>query len=389
MTTPSARPALARLEPARLTDTALQQQLTQAQRDAFNKYYKDDQIPPWALFILLVSEYSFVAFYRPRKIDVDLEGWVDWTDDKDELERHIRWNTVLLLFRTALRRTDINAFLDLLPVAAGAMAAARGNEEETEEVREAIALAAIPPEIVELIRLAVYSKGPEGYVLLLWPLDSVFWKRYKEMRSDAYEMVRRWFSAREIEYDQNIFGSRGADEANGEGPDPPPPKEDKAPCPYRDRKPGGSPERPCETEEEEFERLGRTMLGVATEKIVLALTDLAARRGCGSPGRFCMSPQGKRLGVCDDQKLWQRMCENMGWTDNPPVLRTVQTTPNRRVYADGELPRLVFAIRRTDYKTELRELEPEPEPEFETVPGERETRYDWHAQYMKMCSDKE
>ena len=373
MNTLSAR--LARLGQSGPTGAAL---LSYAQKRAFNEFYEQDPIPPWALFILLVSEYRFVTFYRSRKQGVDAEGWTDWTDDSEELEKHIRWNTVLLGFRTALRRTEVDAFLRLLPVAAGAMEEARGDDEETEEAR-AIAREAIPPEIRELLRLAVYTAGVSGYVQLWVPLNSAFATRYTQMRKTAYAMVRSWFGAREIEYDENVFGR--TDEAE---PKPPSPEEDEAPCPDRDRPPGGQAERPCESEEEEFERLGKELLGATNEDIAAVLLELTERRGCGAPKRFCMSRHGEALGVCENQELWQRMCEAMSWTDDPPVLRTVQTTPDRRVYTNGDEPRFVLAIRLSDHNTRVRQLE----PEYTVTPGERITLYDWHAYYMTRCMDK-
>ena len=115
------------------------------------------------------------------------------------------------------------------------------------------------------------------------------------------------------------------DDEEGATPDPLPTEEDEAPCPERDRPPGDDPQPPCdESEEQEFARLAKQLLGASTEDVAAALLKLAERRGCGSPKRFCMSRHGQALGVCENQELWQRMCEAMGWTDDPPVLRTVQ-----------------------------------------------------------------
>ena len=99
--------------------------------------------------------------------------------------------------------------------------------------------------------------------------------------------------------------------------------------------------------------------------------------------RFCMSRYGKALGVCEDQELWRRMCEAMGWIDDPPVLRTVQVTEDRRIYPNGRAPRFMLAVDSLSGEASVRELE----AEYEDVPGETLTLYDWHRNYGERCAN--
>ena len=209
--------------------------------------------------------------------------------------------------------------------------------------------------------------------------------------AQAEELVGDWFVKRSVAYRDRKPDPEPEPDARADArarrpsptPEPPDPTLDEAPCPDRDRPPGDSPAAPCETEEQEFERLGRELLGASTDEVVAALTELAQRRGCASPMRFCMSRYGKALGVCEDQELWRRMCEAMGWIDDPPVLRTVQVTEDRRIYPNGRAPRFMLAVDSLSGEASVRELE----AEYEDVPGETLTLYDWHRNYGERCAN--
>lgn len=358
---------------ARMRRAAGTGSFTAEQREAFNEHYEKDPVPPWALFVLLVNKYRYITFYRTNRMD----------EEPFAAEPHILWNNVLLAFREALRQADVMSFRDLLP---RALVQGRGTLSGPEELAEIVnrAREAIPPEVVTMLRLATYTPNPGGYVELWATSDSALEARYTQLREEAEAMVGGWFGKRSV-----VYGTRQPVPALV--PEAWPETAPKLACEHVEHQ--GTLDEPLpqcaegaastEAEFDEFARLGRELVDATLEQMVAAMVDLSTRRGCGAVARFCMSVHGAALGLCSNQEVWQRLCEQQGWR-TPRKVGDQEITPSRRVYPKGRAPRFALQLDSSSGETSVLELE----PEYEVIPGEMRALYDWHAHYIDQCDKR-
>ena len=349
--------------------------LTNEKRAALNRHYKSGDLEPWMLFILLVNRYRYREFYRVTRTD------------PFDVDAHLNWGTVNMAFNTALRRSGVKALVNERVRMVGQSSAVAGDEEKTEELRDE-ARDALPPLIRELLRLAKYSPNPKGSVLL-WPAKAAITIEYERLRKIAMEETESWLQGK-VELVAPEPEPQPQPRPEPQPRPRPEPFEDErssAPCPMRDRPPGGVATEPCRREDDDFADLARGLLGASSDDQYSALVSLQEMSGCDRVARFAISTHGQGLGIKTDQKLWQRLCEELNDWHNPPVLRTTVVRPTRRVYVNGGQPRFMLAIRMSEGEgpvTSVRMVE----PEYETVPvdpSDRSTLFDWYALYIQMC----
>ena len=316
-------------------------------KEAIDNWYKSEPFPEWVLFIMLIRLNSYYQFY-------DREGMV-------------LWNAVVRKFKYELRVANALAFADIPLMAATNRI---DNIDTAEHYAEAIkaAKAEVPPKIQELL-LLLNIRIADGIPGLY---ENPFRERYLKLRGDALRTLGTWLNGKvNGDYRDALPNILRADEDEELTPSQPP----TVPAsPVQDDSDAGGVDAIQQAVDDALSR----MPGLSDAQQIELLRRLARQHGCKAAALLCMSDRGRRLGVCENEALWEQLSRDQGWT-NPPVSRLMEGEP-RQVLVRKEKFALVLYKKRA--WTEHRDAE------YVTLPGESVPVYNWHSYFMQRCGDK-
>lgn len=329
-----------------LLNTTSTASVPEALRRALDNWYKSTPIPEWVLFIMLVGLSEFPLFYRK--------------------DGSVTWSSVIYKFKYHLRNASAMAFVDIPIMGAGNLEGNLNSDEDYAEAR-ALAKSEVPPKIQELLLMGTVRMDGS----LLFDADP-FRTRYEELRAEASAYLNDWLAQFGPDVDSGDAWPRLLDRV----PDPPSQAPTVPPSPVQ--------EEPAPDVSDDA-ALASAIQDALLEMITLSDTGkievmrrLVRRFGCGAARRLCMSDAGRRMGVCEDENMWQQLSRDQGWTSPPVVSETVE--PAREVMV--KRGKLALVMYRNKSWVEHREAE------YVTLPERRKPVYNWHSYFMQRCADK-
>ena len=317
--------------------------MTPALRAAIDHWYSSEPFPEWVLFIILVPLPSYNAFYTA--------------------EGKVRWTIVVRKFKYELKTAGAMGLADIPLMAAG-------NRQESTATLEAYNAAVqeakdeIPPKIQELL-LLMNIRMQDGAPGLY---ENPFYARYRQLRAEAMGILRGWLVDK---HDGDYRDALPHSMRDEEMPSSQPPTVPASPV-RDDRAVGGAAmQRAVE------DTLSR-MAGLTEAEQIELMRRLVRDHGCEAATLLCMSERGRRLGVCENERLWEQLSRDQGWS-TPPIARMDPGEP-QQVLVRKEKFALVLYRKRS--WTEHRDAE------YATLPGKAVPVYNWHSYYMQRCADK-